>query len=139
MVLSTRRSKLQRSPLKTESRLDRTLYQVECLLTDPDTRGSRSQLEQLIHPDFTETGSTGNVYDRETIINMMLTEAPGAAFIRDFQSHTLTADTAFVTYRSVGESGQEARRSSIWIRTKGHWQLRYHQGTRVPNTWGTIN
>jgi hypothetical protein len=72
------------------------------------------------------------------MIELMLGEAPGDVIIRDFTVHPLSDDTALVTYRSIGISGQEARRSSIWVEVGDRWQLRYHQGTRVPNSWGHV-
>ena len=139
MVVGARLGDRARGLITSNGRLDKTLYNAEQELLDPEVRRSRSRLEELLHQEFSETGSTGNLYDRETIIQMMLEETPARVIIRDFQAQPLDTDTALVTYRSVGGGGQEARRTSIWTRTDGHWQLRYHQGTRVPDTWGRIS
>lgn len=139
MVLAARRSNRASRHVGGGATLDGVLYRAELDLIHPETSHSRSELEKLLHPLYTETGSTGNTYDREAIIEMMIGQKPGGVVIRDFEAHPLNADTAFVTYRSIGTGGQEARRTSIWMRTDDHWQLRYHQGTRIPNTWGTIS
>ncbi|HEU4318957.1 MAG TPA: DUF4440 domain-containing protein [Acidimicrobiia bacterium] len=56
----------------------------------------------------------------------------GADFvIREFAVRQLSADTALVTYRTVGTAAQEARRSSVWVRTGEEWKLAFHQGTRM--------
>ena len=113
------------------ARVDAALYDGELALTDPVVRRSRERLESLLHCDFTETGSTGEVYDRSTMIDMMVSEVPGRVMIRDFSAERLSDDVALVTYRSIGTSGQEVRRTSVWVRADDRWQLRHHQGTRV--------
>ena len=127
------------SPSLAKAKLGRILFEAESALTDPETRRSRERIEKLLHPEFTETGSSGTVYDRETMIEMMLGEVPGKVVIRDFNAQRLSDDTVLVTYRSIGMSGQEARRCSIWVESGPGWQIRYHQGTRVPNSWGHVS
>jgi len=119
--------------------IDDVLYEAEMALTDPEVRRSREHVEALLHPEFSETGSSGEVYDRERMIEMMTGESPGEVIIRDFVAAPMSEDIALVTYRSVGLSGQEARRSSVWIRVGERWQLRHHQGTRVPDRWGRLH
>jgi hypothetical protein len=128
-----------REMLSGARRADDTLYRHEQALLDPDVRTSRAQLEDLFHVDFSETGSTGELYDRETMIEMMVGEASGQVVMRDFNTSYLSVDVALVTYRSVGTGGQEARRSSVWVFQDGRWQLRHHQGTRVPDRWARVS
>jgi hypothetical protein len=114
------------------------LLDYEQMLLDPDTRHSAKQLERLLHPDFIEFGSSGRVYNRRMMIEMMTQEVPAPVVIRDFEVRALSADTALVTYRSIGQAGQEARRSSIWVNDDKGWRVTFHQGTRIPNRWGAI-
>lgn len=123
----------------TKVRLEDVLFDCEQSLTDPETRASRELVEALLHEDFVETGSSGEVYDRASMIEMMVGESPGEVFIRDFEVQALAEDIMLASYRSVGTSGQEARRTSIWVNDGGRWRLRHHQGTRVPNSWGRIS
>lgn len=118
-------------PVTSRTGLDRVLYEAEKALTDPQTRRSRARIEALLHPLFSETGSSGEVYDRERMIKMMLTQAPGEVVIREFKAQAMSEDIALVTYRTVGSEGQEARRTSVWARTGSRWQLRHHHGTRI--------
>jgi hypothetical protein len=127
------------SPSLTRVKLKTILFDAESALTDPEVRSSRDRIEELLHPEFTETGSTGTVYDRATMIEMMLAEVPAKVMIRDFVAQRLSSDTVLTTYRSVGLSGQEARRCSIWVESAAGWRIRYHQGTRVPNSWGHVS
>jgi ribonuclease HI len=43
----------------------------------------------------------------------------------------LAPDVVLVTYETRSDAGH-ARRSSVWLKARGRWQLRHHQGTRVP-------
>lgn len=103
----------------------------EMELLDPDVRADPVRVRELIHDDFVEFGSTGRVYNKRMLLDMLKGERHAAVVIREFAVRQLSADTALVTYRSVGEGGQEARRSSVWIRTDGSWKLAFHQGTRI--------
>jgi ribonuclease HI len=111
------------------------LLEMERALIDPIVRRSRSLVSDLLHEDFTETGSSGRVYGRDEMIEMMVSETPGEVIVRDFDVTYLSDEVALVTYRSIGTSGQEARRSSIWVREDDRWRLRHHQGTKVPDRW----
>lgn len=116
-----------------------TLLEKEGALLDPEIRHSSGALQQLLHPEFIEFGSSGRVYNRQMMIEMMTQEVPAQVVIRDFVVSALSDDTALITYRSIGQSGQEARRSSIWVNVDGQWRIRFHQGTRIPNRWGAVS
>ena len=114
-------------------------FDLESALVDPDVRGSREKIEALLHPDFFELGSSGSVYDRQMIIDMMSEEVSAGVIMRDFETRKVAKDFVLVTYRSIGHSGEEARRSSLWIKTDGQWRIQFHQGTRIPNSWGGVS
>lgn len=119
--------------------MDRLLRENEQALTDPDVRSTRASLEELLYPDFAETSSSGEIYDRETMIEVMASESLGDMLIRDFTTARLDDNVALTTYRSIVTSGQEARRTSIWVYESDRWQLRHHQGTRVLDAWGRVS
>lgn len=100
-------------------------------LLDPEIRADPVRIRELLHDDFVEFGSTGNVYNKRLLLDMLKGEKSAKVVIREFAVRQLAADTALVTYRTVGEAGQEARRSSVWIRSDGAWKLAFHQGTRI--------
>lgn len=122
-----------------ERRAADPLLECERALLDPEVRRSREQVEALLHADFSETGSSGEVYDRETMIEMMVSGSSGRVVMRNFDTTYLAPDVALTTDRSVGTGGQEARRSSIWVYSDDRWQLRHHQGTKVPDRWGRVS
>ena len=115
------------------------LETLEMEVLSPGVRGDTTRMDVLLHDDFVEVGSSGRVYEKRMLIEMISNESPAEVLIRDFALRELTADVALVTYRSVGQSGQEARRSSIWIREGERWRMAFHQGTRIPNSWGSIS
>jgi ribonuclease HI len=107
------------------------LLDLEQRLLDPSVRGSPQAVVPLLHPDFVEFGSSGRVYTKELMVQMMLQQAPGVVRIRDFDVREIAPEAALVTYRTVGAEGKETRRSSIWVRSGGEWRIVFHQGTRV--------
>ncbi|SNR90749.1 hypothetical protein SAMN06272737_1384 [Blastococcus mobilis] len=85
----------------------------------------------LLHQDFQEFGASGRVWDREAIVDALAADpaAPGPA--EAFAPVRLAEDVVLLTYRVSGEAG--SLRSSLWVRdTAAGWQLRFHQGTRMP-------
>lgn len=114
------------------------LETLEMELLDPTLRRDASRLSKLLRDDFIEFGSSGRVYEKAMLIEMISNEEQARVLIRDFSVRELAADVALVTYRTVGTTGQEARRSSVWVKESGEWRLVFHQGTRIPNSWGAI-
>lgn len=102
---------------------------LERRLLDPDVRGNRAALAELLHDDFREFGASGRVYDRDEIIDALLAE-DGAATPRafDFQATRLGPDAVPLTYRTESPS----LRTSVWMRGgDGTWRVLHHHGTRA--------
>ncbi|MFZ0393930.1 MAG: nuclear transport factor 2 family protein [Terracidiphilus sp.] len=112
------------------------LRRLEESLLSPAVRRDGERLRAMLTEDFLEFGSSGRVWTRKSIIELLATEKnffPPA--IEDFQCAMLTDKVALVTYRTLrndGKSGEslESLRSSIWTRRDGEWRMRFHQGTR---------
>jgi hypothetical protein len=117
-----------KSPYWREELLD-----LEQRLLDPAVRGSPSAVIPLLHPEFLEFGSSGRVYTKDAIVQMMVQETPGVVKIRDFDVREVSDDVALVTYRTIGIEGRETLRSSVWLRRESGWQIVFHQGTKVVN------
>jgi hypothetical protein len=104
--------------------LEHTLWQTE-------TRRDRALMEATFAPDFHEFGRSGRRYTRDDLL------PHGEAETIDATLHGLTVTPigpkiALVTYCSElrRPTGTEwANRSSLWDRSTGRWQLRFHQGT----------
>lgn len=103
----------------------------EMELLDPDVRTDPVRIRNLLHDDYLEFGSTGRVYNKRTLLDLLKGEKGADVVIREFAVRQLSADTALVTYRTVGTAAQEARRSSVWVRSGKEWKLAFHQGTRI--------
>lgn len=108
-----------------------TLAALEHTLWVTETRHDRALMDATFAPDFHEFGRSGRRYTRDDLLPNGETQAIDATL------HTLTVTQvsptiALVTYRSElrRPSGTEwANRASLWDRTSGRWQLRFHQGT----------
>ncbi len=110
------------------------LSTLEKHLMRPEVRRSPAELKKLLAEEFVEFGSSGQVYDRKSIIEALSIESPFTFSIEDFKVVSLGPQVALVTYRAVcHESGDEhpihSLRSSIWRQVDGEWRMVFHQGT----------
>jgi|SRR5271165_555568 len=118
-------------------RVTAQLRGLEESLLDSAVRRDGDRLRELLAEDFLEFGSSGRVWTRRSIIDLLATEMnffPPS--IEDFQCSFLAENVALVTYRTVRtdpKSGEQlvSLRSSIWTRRDGEWRMRFHQGTRT--------
>lgn len=123
----------ERNAEKASSRL----RMLEESLLDSNVRRDGNRLRELLAEDFLEFGSSGRVWTRRAIIEMLDTETnffPPA--IEEFQCSLLAEDVALVTYRTVRtdpKTGERlaSLRSSIWVFQDSDWRMRFHQGTRT--------
>ena len=94
----------------------------------PETRSDLGRTGVLLHPDFTEIGSSGRLWTRDEMM-MALEDDPGVpAELELLAADRLSADSVLLTYRSHTRSGT-ALRSSLWVLDGVQWRLRFHQGT----------
>lgn len=112
------------------------LKDLEERLFDPAVRGSRQALAELLSPDFREIGSSGRLFDFETVVASLTTDPNNIALreLDDFNACLLSSDIALVTYRATRTSPDKpvvkSLRSSIWQRdADGKWRMIFHQGT----------
>lgn len=108
----------------------------EMALLDPAVRASRERSDFLLDDDFVEFGSSGRVWERESMLIAMAgglsgAEAPISAV--DFRGSRLSENIVHVTYVTTWR-GSASRRSSLWRRTDGRWRLYFHQGTPCLDT-----
>lgn len=108
------------------------LRRAESQVLDPSVRRSPAALDALLRDEFIEAGTSGRMYTKSMLIELVTNQDPGPAVeIKDMMVMTLSPDAALVTYRSVGAAA-EVRRSSVWVKEDGHWRMAFHQGTRLP-------
>jgi hypothetical protein len=113
--------------------------QLEQSLQLPARRLESARL--LLAENFVEFGSSGRVYTKAAVVDLFAhtaTKDQGEPpEMLDFEARLITPDTVLVTYRSItcgAVLGPSARRSSIWQRVEGHWQMLFHQGTPISPT-----
>ncbi|MGJ8635258.1 MAG: DUF4440 domain-containing protein [Phycisphaerales bacterium] len=99
-------------------------------------RADRDRLASVLHESFTEIGASGNVWTREAVLEHLPFESEHLRIMDEFQCSMLSESIALTTYRVTQtnlESGETklSRRSSVWCRGSGGWQLRFHQGTHI--------
>ena len=96
------------------------------------TRFDRAVMERTFAPDFVEFGRNGTFYTREVMLAAPNPAQDVEAVLHDIAVRPLSGDLALVTYVSEVRypAGTEwSNRSSIWDRSSGAWQVRFHQGT----------
>ena len=94
----------------------------------PETRADLGRIGVLLHPDFTEIGSSGRIWTRDAMM-MSLEENPGGpAELEMLGADRLGEQTVLLTYRTHTRPGT-ALRSSLWVHDGAQWRLRFHQGT----------
>jgi glyoxylase I family protein len=107
---------------------------LERALLQPEVRRSAARLDDLLADGFREIGSSGRMFTRADILDMLPTETGVTFTISDFEIVRLSADIVLATYTVAKTAdGQTARslRSSIWTRSGGGWRMLFHQGTNT--------
>jgi hypothetical protein len=100
-----------------------------------ETRFDESRMRRVLAPDFLEIGRSGRLFRLEDTLAVPAQQIPALLPLPSFAARLLQRDVALVTYETdvAYTWGRElARRSSLWTRTPGGWQLRFHQGTPLP-------
>ena len=89
------------------------------------------RLENRLSTDFVEYGKSGDMYDRNTVIEALLNLTRD----RDIEIHNFTIkplhqDILLVHYLSYEKgTNQRALRTSIWKNEDNLWKMLFHQGT----------
>ncbi|MGP5412325.1 RNase H family protein [Brachybacterium paraconglomeratum] len=107
------------------SDFEQVITREQALLTDA-LRADAPSAAELLHPAFSEIGASGRSYDRDEILSAL---AP----LEDVQAEEFLADeiapgAILLRYVTTGPDGT-VRRSSVWVKERGRWLLRHHQGT----------
>ncbi|WP_353953383.1 RNase H family protein [Knoellia sp. S7-12] len=100
---------------------------LERQLLEDDTRSDSAAVAALLHPQWTEIGRSGRLWAREEILDEIgpLGEPVSLDVLACMPAGP---DTMLLTWRAVRDA-ETTLRSSLWIRTAGHWQQLFHQGT----------
>jgi hypothetical protein len=104
-----------------------------------EIRRSKTAVGALLADGFVEFGSSGRVYQRQEMIDLLAREgetSDGARLLAtDFEMRAVAEDTVLLTYRTRRTTlrgiERQVMRSSIWQKTEAGWQMLFHQGTVV--------
>ena len=109
---------------------------LEEALHRPAIRRSREAVELLLADGFVEFGASGKVYDRATMIDLLVQESSvdtGDLRAGNFALTRLANDAVLLTYETerlfADGSTRCSLRSSIWTYDGLRWRMVFHQGT----------
>lgn len=110
------------------------LEALERALHAPQVRGDRERLAALLDEDFSEIGSSGRCYGRDSALQEIpLERAQVLIESEQYAVWLLAKDLAQVRYRSRyhldGQAQRWVLRSSLWRRHGQRWRMLFHQGT----------
>lgn len=108
------------------------LSAIEHRLWKRDSRFDPDQMDALFADDFFEIGRSGRRYSRSEMLFPATAAEDIPASLHAMQILPLDENLAQVLYQSelrYDDGIQWAWRSSLWDRSSGQWQLRFHQGT----------
>ena len=109
------------------------VVRLELELLDPAIRADAHAVRARLHPRFREVGASGRLWDTAAVASALAAESDADPIdASDLEPFRLAPEVILLTY-TTRRAGRVARRSSIWTRSLGEWQLRYHQGTMVPD------
>jgi hypothetical protein len=110
------------------------LSELEMRLHQKEVRRSPVELDSLLAENFIEFGGNGQVYDKQAIIQALVSEGEREFTISDLRVEYLPPHVALVTYLSESSlEGKAVRslRSSLWRKSDRGWQMVFHQGTKI--------
>lgn len=116
------------------------LFTLEKALLDPAVRRDRARVSALLAEDFVEFGSSGRIWKRDAILDLLEAEKNFVPpEVEEMTCRSLGESVMLVTYKTVRfntDTGARsaALRSSIWSIESGSWLLRFHQGTPADST-----
>ena len=93
-------------------------------------------LSDLIDDEFTEFGSSAQIFDKHEIMRWLLSEDKSERIGMQFKAKRLSDDVMLITYISCIKDNyfaeiKHALRSSIWRHKDGRWRMVFHQGTPI--------
>ncbi|ARM90778.1 hypothetical protein GGE16_005798 [Rhizobium leguminosarum] len=95
---------------------------------------SREDLLKMTANDFWEIGASGKIYGRDFVIERLLerykSPEPDDWSCTDFLIRPL-AENLFQLNYVLQQPGRQTRRTTLWRRQDGVWQIVFHQGTVV--------
>ena len=110
----------------------------EPIFHHPELGTERADYEKMTAGDFWEIGASGQRYSREHVFEVREARRHHPVDESDWESgdlhcRELAPDLYLLTY-TLRQGARLTRRSTIWRRVDGDWQVVFHQGTVVVPT-----
>ncbi len=114
-------------------------------LANPGPGDSEASLAPIFASDFREFGSSGRVFDAETVLGALggVAQRPSRAPIslEGFRTERVAPNVVLATYLARVPAGPGWKpptlRSSLWCKRDGRWQIVFHQGTPAAGAPGS--
>lgn len=93
-------------------------------------------VDRVLHPEFSAIDRIGRTYTREENFAAASTEVRVKMPLERYRLQLIDEDVALVRYLSnetLDGGSRSTERTSIWVNTNDGWQLRFHQGTPLPD------
>ncbi len=102
----------------------------------PELGTSRSDFEAMITDDFWEIGASGNIYNRDYILEVLeQRHSPDSEYQEDWETGDfycrMIAENHYLLSYTLTLHGRLTRRTTLWNRTGDGWKAVFHQGTLV--------
>ena len=119
--------------------ISETLRKLEEKLQTHSVRTNAAAVSSMLTEDFKEFGSSGHIFSKAEIVRELPSDLSAHIAMHDFQASLLAEQV--VGHLPVDPAPAripasripaESMRSSLWIFHEGRWQMRFHQGTKVP-------
>ena len=122
------------TPLHLQDVLDE-LRRREPIFHHPGFGTSRADYMRMTVDDFWEIGASGQRYSRGFVLDVLEARLKNPVNesgwqSRDFHVRELAPNVYLLTY-TLRQGERLTRRSTIWQRADGDWQIVFHQGTVV--------
>ena len=122
------------TPLHLRDVLDE-LRRREPIFHHPGCGTSRADYMRMTVDDFWEIGASGQRYSRGFVLDVLEARLANPANesgweSRDFHVRELAPNVYLLTY-TLRQGERLTRRSTIWQRADGDWQIVFHQGTVI--------
>ncbi|HET9649595.1 MAG TPA: ribonuclease HI family protein [Microlunatus sp.] len=100
---------------------------LERSLLSADVRADRGEVAALLHPQWCEIGRSGRLWTREELLEEIEPLAEPVS-LDVVALEWVDRDALLLIWRALGDRGSTLR-SSLWVRERGRWRQRFHQGT----------
>lgn len=124
------RGKVQRDTVSENRALEERL-------ANPGPQETKESLSGLFASGFREIGSSGRMFDVETVLGalggVVQRSARSVISLEGFKVERVAPNVMLATYLAKVPPGPGWRpptlRSSLWVKQGGKWQILFHQGT----------